>query len=129
MNFDIAHMACDSESRRILTTTNSAPRSVREIAEECRLPLGRCYRLIKDMESNRLLKKTDYKGTRGSLFISNLQSLLVSIEGDKVHLKVIFRDGNQKMLGLDMGPVEETISSAIPTNIMRSQPEVSSTIS
>lgn len=129
MNFDIAHMACDSESRRILATTNSLPRSVREIAETCRLPLGRCYRLIKDMESNKLLKKTDYKGTRGALFISNLQSLLVSIEGDKVHLTIIFRDGNRKTLGLESDPVESDEPSALPAGIIGSQSEAPSTMS
>lgn len=94
MYFDIAQLACDLDRRRILSATDAQPRSVKEIARSCRLSLSRSYRLIREMEEGGIIRRTDMAG-REALYLSNLRSVEMSLEDDKLSLSVVFRDGTE----------------------------------
>jgi hypothetical protein len=103
MYFDIAQMTCDIDSRRILSSIDTKPRSVKEIARLCNLSLSRCYRMIKEMEHHRILRRADLDRREVS-YISNLRSIELALEDDHLHLTVEYRDGTRT--NVELGPQE-----------------------
>jgi DNA-binding Lrp family transcriptional regulator len=101
MYFDIAQMTCDLDCRRILSSIDTKPRSAKEIARLCHLSLSRCYRMIKDMEQNRILRRADVDGREIS-YISNLRSIELALEDDHLYLTVEYRDGTRT--DVELGP-------------------------
>ena len=94
MYFDIAQLTCDIDRRRILSATHAQPRSVKDIACSCHLSLSRCYRLIKELEENGILRRIKIGG-REAMYISNLRSVEMSLEDDRLSLSIVFRDGTK----------------------------------
>ena len=106
MYFDIIKLACDVESRRVLTLTDGSPRSVREIADLSGLPLARCYRLLKDLEDKKVIRRTKYKGTRGALYTSNIGSIHLSLVDDRLTFEIDYRDGTNESKQLTASDME-----------------------
>lgn len=101
MHFDIAQLTCDINSRRILSAIDAQPRSVKEIARICGLTQARCYRMVKEMEHMHILYRAEYNG-REIFYASNLRSMEFALEGDKLSVRVNYRDGSRKVV--EMGP-------------------------
>ncbi len=107
MYFDISHLTCDSDSRHILAAVDFTPRSVREISQQCHLPLTRCYRIVREMEHKHMLRRAGLRGARGTAYLSNIQSLGMAIEDDRLYFSIEFRDGERSKVELS----EENLQS------------------
>ena len=113
MYFDIAQLTCDIDSRRILSSIDKRPRSAKEIAQVCRMSISRCYRMIREMESYRILRKAEMDGREAS-YISNLRSIELSLEDDHLFLTVDYRDGTRTEIELEPGDLEKAPAPSIP---------------
>jgi hypothetical protein len=100
MNFDMSKFAFSGDSRLILTTTGSSPRSVKEIAKLCSLPLSKCYRLIKEMEERQMLKRTELEGTKATTYLSNIRSMGMALEEEALCFSIEFLDGTRAVMQL-----------------------------
>jgi len=94
MYFDIAQMACNIDSRKILSSIDSMPRSAREIAAVTNLSVSRTYRMVKEMEQMNILSRTDLD-SRITYYVSNLRSVELSLEDDRIGLTINYRDGTK----------------------------------
>ncbi len=101
MYFDIAQLTCDLDSRRILSAIDNKPRSAKEIASASRMSMSRCYRMIKEMEQNRIISRAGID-RREMSYISNLRSIELRLEEDRLKLTVSYRDGT--ITDLHLGP-------------------------
>ena len=116
--FDIAQMTCDVDSRRILSSIDKKPRSAKEIAQACRMSISRCYRMIREMEHYRILRKADMDGREAS-YISNLRSIELSLEDDHIYLTVDYRDGTRTELKLGPEDLERPGPAPIPHDLLK----------
>lgn len=120
MYFDIAQLTCDLDSRRILSAIDGRPRSAKEIASASRMSMSRCYRIIREMEQYRLISRAGMD-RRETSYISNLRSIELRLEEDKIKLTVSYRDGT--VTDLHLGPedlekpVERPLSQGMPQEI------------
>jgi AraC-like DNA-binding protein len=119
MYFNIAQLTCDLDSRRILSTIDRKPRSAKEIAQTCHMSISRCYRMIKEMESLRMLRRADVDGREIS-YISNLRSIELSLIGDHITLVVVYRDGTRTEMRL--GPEDLERTSSISQDLVKVEP-------
>ncbi len=101
MYFDIAQLTCDLDSRRILSAIDIKPRSAKEIASASRMSMSRCYRMIKEMEQNKIISRASID-RREMSYISNLRSIELRLEEDRLKLIVCYRDGT--ITDLRLGP-------------------------
>jgi hypothetical protein len=121
MYFDIAQMTCDVDSRRILSMIDRKPRSAREIAQACHMSVSRCYRMIKEMESHRMLRKADIEGREIS-YISNLRSIELSLVGDHITLVVVYRDGTRAETRLGPEDLERNSPADMSQRLVKAEP-------
>lgn len=121
MYFDIAQLTCDLDRRRILTATDAQPRSAKEIALSCHLSLSRCYRLIREMEESGILRRASADG-REAVYISNLRSVEMSLEDDKLTLNVVFRDGTMDRKDYAPQDLEGQPSTNLPQELLNGEP-------
>lgn len=108
MYFDIAQLACNIDSRKILSSIDSMPRSAREIASVTNLSVSRTYRMVKEMEQMNILSRTD-PSSRITYYISNLRSVELSLEDDRLGLTINYRDGTRTELKMDAGDLERSV--------------------
>lgn len=97
MYFNIAQLACDIDSRKILSSIETTPRSAREIAAVTNLSVSRTYRMVKEMEQMNILSRAG-PDSRVTYYISNLRSVELSLEDDRLGLIISYRDGTRKEL-------------------------------
>lgn len=121
MYFDIAQMTCDVDSRRILSLIDRKPRSAREIALACHMSVSRCYRMIKEMEDFRMLRKADSDGREIS-YISNLRSIELSLVGDHITLVVIYRDGTRTETRMGPEDLEKHSTDDMSQRLVKAEP-------
>lgn len=121
MYFDIAQLTCDLDRRRILSATDAQPKSVKDIARSCRLSLSRCYRLIREMEGSGIIRRADAPG-REAMYISNLRSVEMSLEDDKLSLSVVFRDGTRDRRDYTPQDLEGKRSPKLPQELLNGEP-------
>ncbi len=107
MYFDLAQLACDIDSRKILSTIDTKPRSAREIAAITNLSVSRTYRMVKEMEHMNILNRTD-PDSRITYYVSNLRSVELSLEDDRLELVINYRDGSRTEMRMDAGELERT---------------------
>ncbi|MDW5563010.1 MAG: winged helix-turn-helix domain-containing protein [Methanomassiliicoccus sp.] len=107
MYFDIAQLACNIDSRKILSSIETTPRSAREIAAVTNLSVSRCYRMVKEMEQMNILSRTDPE-SRVTYYISNLRSVEISLEDDHLGLAISYRDGTRTELKMDAEDMERS---------------------
>ena len=112
VDFRITQMACDVDARKILEFTRSRPRSVKEISSICGIPLAKCYRRVKDMEEQGVLRRLEDRISKASLYSSNLRSLQISIEDDHLSLNIEFHDGTKRVFEFDASMIEENSAFA-----------------
>ncbi len=101
MNFKITRLACDADSRRILNYTKEQAKKVKEIADGCQIPLAKCYRRIKEMELQGMMKRIEDRANKMTLYIANLASLHMMIEEDRFKLNMEFKDGTKRAFEFD----------------------------
>ncbi len=101
INFRITQLACDDDARRILDFTASKARRVKDIAEACHIPLAKCYRRVKEMELQGMLRRTEDRATKITMYATNLRSLQMMIEDEKLSLNIEFRDGTKRVFEFD----------------------------
>ncbi|GEM_PF-2161230 len=107
MYFDVAQLACNIDSRKILSSIESTPRSAREIAAVTNLSVSRTYRMVKEMEQMNILSRTD-PDSRVTYYVSNLRSVELSLEDDRLGLTINFRDGTRTELKMDAEDMERS---------------------
>lgn len=113
MYFDIAQLTCDLDSRRILSAIDGKPRSAKEIALASRMSMSRCYRMIREMEQYRLISRAGMD-RRETSYISNLRSIELRLEEDKIKLTVSYRDGTVTDLHLGPEDLEKPVERSMP---------------
>jgi len=116
MYFDIAQLACNVDSRKILSSIETTPRSAREIAALTNLSVSRTYRMVKEMEGMNILSRTD-PGSRISYYISNLRSVELSLEDDRLGLIINYRDGTRTEMKMDAGDLERSAREPCPQSL------------
>ncbi|WP_019176404.1 helix-turn-helix domain-containing protein [Methanomassiliicoccus luminyensis] len=121
MYFDIAQLTCDIDRRRILSATDVRPRSVKDIAKACHLSLSRCYRLIKEMEESAIIRRAGVD-KREAMYISNLRSVEMSLEDDRLSLSVVFRDGTEDRKDFTPQDLERGTIRNIPQELLSGEP-------
>jgi hypothetical protein len=117
MYFDIAQLTCDMDSRRILSSIDRKPRSAKEIAQACSMSISRCYRMIREMEEFRILRRAEVDG-RETTYISNLRSIELSLEDDHIFLTVDYRDGTRTEIRLGPDDLERAAPTSIPQDLL-----------
>lgn len=117
MYFDIAQLTCDVDSRRILSSIDRKPRSAKEIAKACHMSISRCYRMIREMEEHRILRRAEVDGREVS-YISNLHSIEICLEDDHIFLSVDYRDGTRTEIRLGPEDLERATSGPIPQGLL-----------
>ncbi len=117
MYFDIAQLTCDVDSRRILSSIDRKPRSAKEIAQTCHMSISRCYRMIREMEDYRILRRAEVEGREAS-YISNLRSIELCLEDDHIFLTVDYRDGTRTELRLGPEDLERAAPASIPHGLL-----------
>ncbi len=101
INFRITQLACDDDARRILDFTGTRARRVKEIAEACHIPLAKCYRRVKEMELEGMLRRIEDRATKVTMYATNLISMQMMIEDEKLSLNLEFRDGTKRAFQFD----------------------------
>ncbi len=99
MDFRMTQLACDEETARILSMISSRASSIKEISGTLSIPVAKCYRRLHEMEEKRLVTR-DRDG-RTETYRSNLRSLKVMIEGDRLYQEVEFADGRRRTFEFD----------------------------
>jgi len=99
MDFRMTQLACDEETARILWMISSRPSSIREISRTLNIPVAKCYRRLHEMEEKRLV--TREREGRTETYRSNLRSLRMMIEGDRLYQEVEFVDGRRRTFEFD----------------------------
>ena len=78
----------DEYERRIMSATSTEAKSVRDISEECHIPIGACYRKVDGMFDSGLLLVERYavtpKGKKLALFRDPFKTLVYRFRGRKV---------------------------------------------
>lgn len=108
MYFDVAQLACNIDSRKILSSIETTPRSAREIAAVTNLSVSRTYRMVKEMEQMNILNRTE-PDSRVTYYVSNLRSVELSLEDDRLGLKINYRDGSRTELKMDAEDMERSV--------------------
>lgn len=125
MHFNIAQLACERDSRRILAVLRSGPRSVKEMAHASGISLTRCYRLVKHMEELNLVRHAPGAG-RESFYISNLRSLEMALEGERLSFNIEFLDGTVSESAI--GPDELAGERPAPQDVLAASSRDGSTV-
>jgi DNA-binding Lrp family transcriptional regulator len=89
-NLLLPKLLMDEYNLKILSATTFKPRSARELAYIFGIPLASCYRKIKELEDNGLIKAVSRELTREGKRYSKYQSQVGSI-------KIAFEQGRLKM--------------------------------
>jgi len=80
----------DDQSLRILTYTNSRPRSVIDLVKYCAIPHTTAYRLVNDLKDQGLLVveklMLSSDGKKYALYRSTFKSVTVNLCGDKIEV-------------------------------------------
>ncbi len=92
--FQITRMAFDDDVRQVLLVTTGTPLQVKEISEQGGISLERAYRLVRQMCAGGLLRKsTPPSGI--AVYQSNIRTINLSIERDRMGIVVEFSDGER----------------------------------
>ena len=97
MEFKITRLAFDDDVRRILSITASSPMCVKDISNQLDMPITKCYRLVRQMEKRGMLRKAEGADAAVVSYQSNLRTINLRIESDKLCIDVEFIDGGKRM--------------------------------
>ncbi len=81
--------------RQILAATSRAPRSAKELSEECDVALSTIYRRVEDMVSSDLLverTRIETDGSHHSVYEANIDHLDIEIEDGTLNVSVHVRE-------------------------------------
>jgi DNA-binding Lrp family transcriptional regulator len=117
MYFDIAQLACNVDSRKILSSIETTPRSAREIAAVTNLSVSRTYRMVKEMEQMNILSRTG-PDSRVTYYVSNLRSVELSLEDDRLGLTINYRDGTRTELKMDAEGLERSARESYSQDLL-----------
>lgn len=120
MYFDIAQLACNIDSRKILSSIETTPRSAREIAAVTNLSVSRTYRMVKEMEQMNILSRTE-PDSRVTYYVSNLRSVELSLEDDRLGLTINYRDGTRAELKMDAEELERSARSPCAQDLLAAE--------
>ncbi|MGA2874861.1 MAG: winged helix-turn-helix domain-containing protein [Nitrososphaerales archaeon] len=89
----IAKVIADDYSRNILIAITSKPMSIEQICIEQGIPVSSCYRIMRDLEACRIVKKhkilVSERGKKSGLYVSILKRATVSFESGKFSVEVL----------------------------------------
>ncbi len=89
-NLELPKILMDETNLKILSATTFKPRSARELSYIFAIPLASCYRKIKELEQQGLIKAVSRELTREGKRFSKYQSQVGSV-------KIAFENGHLKM--------------------------------
>jgi hypothetical protein len=97
MEFKITRLAFDDDVRRILSATCPSAMCVKDISSRLDMPITKCYRLVRLMEKRGMLRKMDGMESNIASYQSNLRTINLRIEQDRLSIDVEFIDGGKRV--------------------------------
>ncbi len=78
--------------------------SASELSEHCNIPLQTVYRLLKQLEDDKLVKiirmKLDDRGHHYRIFKANISKILVMLDGNGLEVKLIEEDKADRLASM-----------------------------
>lgn len=83
----VARALVEDSSRQILASIISTAKTIEEISEETKIPLSSCYKIIRELEENKIASRCKSivtgKGKKSGLYVSNVRNATIRfVSGD-----------------------------------------------
>jgi len=98
IEFKITRLAFDMDARRILLAISPSAMTVKEMSIRLDIPITKCYRLVRSMKARGMLKQMEFLESDVASYRSNLRSINLRIEHDRLNINVDFTDGGKRVL-------------------------------
>ena len=88
----LAHMILDDEALQILRWTSDEAMTAREVSRRSEIPMLRCLRWLRTLESHGFLRSREWpagrNGVRSRVYASALRSIGVQVEDDRIATRI-----------------------------------------
>lgn len=109
-SFELAQLALDEDSCKILAFTYRNPKSVKDICVDLKIPQVKCYRRIKELEDLGLLRSVE-TSPRKRLYTSNIERIQMTLNEAHISMSAEYKDGAKSSFDLKFDP--EMMSAAL----------------
>jgi predicted transcriptional regulator len=93
----VARALVSEQSRRILVALITKPMSIDDIAEEQKLPLSSCYKIMRELENHGIVKKTksvySRKGKKSGQYVSMIKNANIKFLAGSLSVDIEMNDG------------------------------------
>ncbi len=104
----LIRLLTDSYAVKILTNSYGEEKSAIELSQELNVPIAACYRRLHQLAALGLVterERTTPRGKKIKYYHSNVKRAVISIEGNRLTVEIISRDGKSKKYRSKILPV------------------------
>jgi DNA-binding MarR family transcriptional regulator len=98
-SFELAQLALDEDSCKILAYTYHNPRCVKDICGDLKIPQVKAYRRIRELEELGLIKSVD-TAARKRLYTSNIERIQMTLNEAHISMTAEYKDGAKSSFDL-----------------------------
>ena len=98
-SFELAQLALDEDSCKILAYTYRNPKCVKDICSDLKIPQVKAYRRIKELEELGLIKSSE-NTPRKRLYTSNIERIQMTLNEAHISMIAEYKDGAKSSFDL-----------------------------